>query len=166
MSIPIPNRQLFIDGNWKAPALGKRIPIINPSTQQIIGSFSRSSSLSTASLDFIFNSISFTHTFLVSAGDIPAATKEDVDLAVAAAKAALSRNKGADWASASGAVRARYLRAIAAKVLTSLASIFSLLLIRFLISILPRRSPRKNLSSQNSKPSIAENRWMKPRGTL
>ncbi|TKY55158.1 Betaine aldehyde dehydrogenase 1 [Spatholobus suberectus] len=49
-------------------------------------------------------------------GDIPAATKEDVDLAVAAAKAALSRNKGADWASASGSVRARYLRAIAAKV--------------------------------------------------
>ncbi|KAL9326474.1 hypothetical protein ACSQ67_007119 [Phaseolus vulgaris] len=85
MSISIPNRQLFIDGDWKAPALSRRIPIINPSTQQIIG-------------------------------EIPAATKEDVDLAVAAAKAALSRNKGADWASASGAVRARYLRAIAAKV--------------------------------------------------
>ncbi|WVZ12869.1 hypothetical protein V8G54_017399 [Vigna mungo] len=85
MSIAIPNRQLFINGDWKVPALGKRIPIINPSTQQIIG-------------------------------DIPAATKEDVDVAVAAAKAALSRNKGADWASASGAVRARYLRAIAAKV--------------------------------------------------
>ncbi|QCD80928.1 betaine aldehyde dehydrogenase 1, chloroplastic [Vigna unguiculata] len=85
MSIGIPNRQLFIDGDWKVPALGKRIPIINPSTQQIIG-------------------------------DIPAATKEDVEVAVAAAKAALSRNKGADWASASGAVRARYLRAIAAKV--------------------------------------------------
>ncbi|CAJ1943948.1 unnamed protein product [Sphenostylis stenocarpa] len=85
MSIPIPSRQLFIDGDWKAPVLNKRIPIINPSTEQIIG-------------------------------DIPAATKEDVVLAVAAAKAALSRNKGADWASASGAVRARYLRAIAAKV--------------------------------------------------
>ncbi|KAK7330443.1 hypothetical protein VNO77_24637 [Canavalia gladiata] len=85
MSIPIPNRQLFINGEWKTPTLNKRIPIINPSTQQIIG-------------------------------DIPAATKEDVDLAVAAAKAALSRNKGADWASASGSVRARYLRAIAAKV--------------------------------------------------
>lgn len=111
-------------------------------------------------------SISFIHTFLINAGEIPAATKEDVDLAVAAAKAALSRNKGADWASASGAVRARYLRAIAAKVLTSLASIFSLLLIHFLISTLPRRSPRKNPSSQNSKPSIVENRWMKPPGTL
>ncbi|XP_019463491.1 PREDICTED: betaine aldehyde dehydrogenase 1, chloroplastic-like isoform X2 [Lupinus angustifolius] len=85
MPIPVPSRELFIDGEWKAPVLKKRIPIINPSTQQIIG-------------------------------DIPAATKEDVDLAVAAAKSALSRNKGADWASASGSVRARYLRAIAAKI--------------------------------------------------
>jgi betaine-aldehyde dehydrogenase len=85
MDISIPTRQLFINGDWKAPILNKRIPIINPSTQLIIG-------------------------------DIPAATKEDVDAAVSAAKTALSRNKGADWASASGAVRARYLRAIAAKV--------------------------------------------------
>nr|AFS33786.1 betaine aldehyde dehydrogenase [Medicago sativa] len=85
MDIPIPSRQLFINGDWKSPILNKRIPVINPSTQQTIG-------------------------------DIPAATKEDVDAAVAAAKTALSRNKGADWASASGAVRARYLRAIAAKV--------------------------------------------------
>ncbi|XP_057417600.1 aminoaldehyde dehydrogenase 2, peroxisomal [Lotus japonicus] len=85
MDITIPSRQLFINGDWKPSARNKRIPIINPSTQQIIG-------------------------------DIPAATKEDVDLAVAAAKAALSRNNGADWAAASGAVRARYLRAIAAKV--------------------------------------------------
>ncbi|CAL0325376.1 unnamed protein product [Lupinus luteus] len=85
MPIPVPSRELFIDGEWKAPVLKKRIPIINPSTQQIIG-------------------------------DIPAATKEDVDLAVAAAKSALSRNKGADWSSASGSVRARYLRAIASKI--------------------------------------------------
>ncbi|KAE9610054.1 putative betaine-aldehyde dehydrogenase [Lupinus albus] len=85
MAIPVPSRELFIDGEWKAPVLKKRIPIINPSTQQIIG-------------------------------DIPAATKEDVDLAVAAAKSALSHNKGADWSSASGSVRARYLRAIAAKI--------------------------------------------------
>lgn len=35
---------------------------------------------------------------------------------MAAARRALVRNKGKDWASASGAVRARYLRAIAAKV--------------------------------------------------
>ncbi|CAK8563077.1 unnamed protein product [Lathyrus sativus] len=85
MAIPIPTRQLFINGDWKAPLLNKRIPVINPATQNIIG-------------------------------DIPAATKEDVDAAVAAAKTALTRNKGADWATASGAVRARYLRAIAAKV--------------------------------------------------
>jgi len=49
-------------------------------------------------------------------GDIPAGTEEDVDLAVDAAKRALSRNKGRDWSSASGSVRAGYLRAIASKV--------------------------------------------------
>ncbi|KAE8694555.1 Betaine aldehyde dehydrogenase [Hibiscus syriacus] len=84
MAVVVPSRQLFIDGEWREPVLKKRIPIINPSTEQIIG-------------------------------DIPAATSEDVDLAVAAARRALSRNKGKDWASASGAVRAKYLRAIAAK---------------------------------------------------
>ncbi|KAI4376578.1 hypothetical protein MLD38_014324 [Melastoma candidum] len=49
-------------------------------------------------------------------GDIPAATAEDVDVAVASARNALIRNKGQEWASASGSVRAKYLRAIAAKV--------------------------------------------------
>lgn len=39
-----------------------------------------------------------------------------MELAVAAARRALTRNKGSDWSSASGSVRARYLRAIAAKV--------------------------------------------------
>ena len=48
-------------------------------------------------------------------GDIPAATAEDVELAVAAARRALKRNNGEEWASASGAHRAKYLRAIAAK---------------------------------------------------
>ncbi|KAF7838381.1 betaine aldehyde dehydrogenase 1, chloroplastic [Senna tora] len=85
MAIPIPNRHLFIDGEWKQPILKKRIPIINPSTEHKIG-------------------------------DIPAATAEDVELAVAAARRALLRNKGKDWSSASGFLRARYLRAIAAKV--------------------------------------------------
>lgn len=51
-------------------------------------------------------------------GSVPAATAEDVELAVEAARRALARNKGRDWASASGAVRAKYLRAIAAKVLS------------------------------------------------
>lgn len=61
------------------------------------------------------------------AGDIPAATAEDVELAVDVARKALARNKGKDWASASGAVRAKYLRAIAAKVLNlSLYYYFSL----------------------------------------
>lgn len=49
-------------------------------------------------------------------GDIPAATAEDVDVAVKAARKALKRNGGKDWASATGAHRAKYLRAIAAKV--------------------------------------------------
>lgn len=49
-------------------------------------------------------------------GDIPAATAEDVELAVDAARRAISRTKGKDWAFASGADRAKYLRAIAAKV--------------------------------------------------
>ncbi|XP_023730203.1 aminoaldehyde dehydrogenase 2, peroxisomal [Lactuca sativa] len=49
-------------------------------------------------------------------GDIPAATSEDVDIAVKAARKALKRNGGKDWATASGAHRAKYLRAIAAKI--------------------------------------------------
>ena len=39
MAIPIPTRQLFIDGEWREPVLKKRIPIINPATEQIIGLF-------------------------------------------------------------------------------------------------------------------------------
>lgn len=41
-----------------------------------------------------------------------------MDIAVEAARNALARNGGRDWASASGAHRAKYLRAIAAKVCT------------------------------------------------
>ncbi|XVF50255.1 hypothetical protein PTKIN_Ptkin04bG0081400 [Pterospermum kingtungense] len=85
MSIPVPSRQLFIDGIWREPILKKRIPIINPTTEEIIG-------------------------------DIPAATGEDVEVAVEAARRALARDKGKYWAFASGAVRAKYLRAIAAKI--------------------------------------------------
>ncbi|KAE8694004.1 Betaine aldehyde dehydrogenase [Hibiscus syriacus] len=92
MAIPIPSRQLFINGNWTEPLLKKHIPIINPSTEEIIG-------------------------------DIPAATAEDVDVAVEAARRALTRNKGKDWATASGAVRAKYLRAIAAKRKPELAKL-------------------------------------------
>ncbi|KAJ6801345.1 betaine aldehyde dehydrogenase 1, chloroplastic-like [Iris pallida] len=81
----IPRRQLFIGGEWREPLHRKRIPVVNPSTEEIIG-------------------------------DIPAATAEDVDLAVAAARRALYRNSGRDWARASGAARAKFLRAIAAKI--------------------------------------------------
>lgn len=49
-------------------------------------------------------------------GKIPAATEEDVEIAVQAARAAFARNNGQDWSRASGAFRAKYLRAIAAKV--------------------------------------------------
>lgn len=54
MAIAIPCRQLFIDGEWREPVKKNRIPVINPSTEQIIG-------------------------------DIPAATAEDVEIAVDAA---------------------------------------------------------------------------------
>ncbi|KAG9449513.1 hypothetical protein H6P81_009478 [Aristolochia fimbriata] len=85
MAISIPSLQLFIDGEWREPVLKKRIPVVNPATEEIIG-------------------------------DIPAGTAEDIELAVAAARGALSRNKGKDWSSASGAYRAKFLRAIAAKI--------------------------------------------------
>jgi betaine-aldehyde dehydrogenase len=42
----------------------------------------------------------------VLAGDIPAGTSEDVDAAVKAAKEAFYRNRGKDWAKASGKHRA------------------------------------------------------------
>ncbi|KAL8141993.1 hypothetical protein V2J09_015025 [Rumex salicifolius] len=47
-------------------------------------------------------------------GHIPAATAEDVELAVRAARRVV--NRGHDWSSTSGAHRSKYLRAIAAKV--------------------------------------------------
>lgn len=37
MAVEIPSRQLFIDGEWKEPVLKKRIPIINPATEEAIG---------------------------------------------------------------------------------------------------------------------------------
>ncbi|CAN6248957.1 unnamed protein product [Urochloa humidicola] len=49
-------------------------------------------------------------------GDIPAATAEDVEIAVAAARDAFSRDGGRHWSRAPGAVRAKFLRAIAAKI--------------------------------------------------
>lgn len=56
-------------------------------------------------------------------GDIPAATAEDVDIAVKAARRALRRD---DWGSTTGAQRAKYLRAIAAKV-----GVFNLVIFRY-----------------------------------
>ncbi|KAI3454559.1 hypothetical protein Pfo_011222 [Paulownia fortunei] len=85
MAIPIPSRQLFIDGEWREPVKKNRIPIVNPATEETIG-------------------------------DIAAATAEDVNIAVEAARNALIRHGGKDWASATGAHRAKYLRAIAAKI--------------------------------------------------
>ncbi|XP_024181315.1 betaine aldehyde dehydrogenase 1, chloroplastic isoform X2 [Rosa chinensis] len=82
----VPSRQLFIAGEWREPVLKKRIPIVNPATEDIVG-------------------------------DLPAATAEDVDIAVDAARMAFFSNKGKDWASASGAYRAKFLRAIADMIL-------------------------------------------------
>nr|CAB3482990.1 unnamed protein product [Digitaria exilis] len=91
----VPLRQLFVDGEWRAPAQGRRLPVINPATEAHIG-------------------------------EIPAGTAEDVEAAVAAARAALKRNRGRDWARAPGAVRAKYLRAIAAKIIEKKAELAKL----------------------------------------
>ncbi|CAK7328993.1 unnamed protein product [Dovyalis caffra] len=102
MAIHLPNRQLFIGGEWREPILKNRIPIINPATEQIVGRLT--------------NSLTMSQHVCLLQGDIPAATAEDVEIAVEAAKKAFSRNKGKDWSSNSGAYRAKYLRAIAAKI--------------------------------------------------
>ncbi|XP_034207439.1 betaine aldehyde dehydrogenase 1, chloroplastic-like isoform X2 [Prunus dulcis] len=86
MAVPVPSRQLFIAGEWREPLLEKRIPIINPATEEIVG-------------------------------DIAAATAEDVDMAVDAARTAFFSNEGKDWSSASGAYRAKFLRAISDMIL-------------------------------------------------
>jgi hypothetical protein len=65
----------------------------------------------------------------IGEGDIPAATAEDVDLAVAAARDAFSRGGGRHWSRAPGAVRAKFLRAIAAKVPTFVVITLKLLLL-------------------------------------
>jgi acyl-CoA reductase-like NAD-dependent aldehyde dehydrogenase len=61
----------------------------------------------------------------IGEGDIPAATAEDVELAVAAARDAFSRAGGSHWSRAPGAVRAKFLWAIAAKVPTFVVSYHS-----------------------------------------
>ncbi|XP_039815904.1 betaine aldehyde dehydrogenase 2 isoform X2 [Panicum virgatum] len=91
----VPLRQLFVDGEWRAPAQGRRLPVVSPATEAHIG-------------------------------EIPAGTAEDVEAAVAAARAALKRNRGRDWARAPGAVRAKYLRAIAAKIIERKAELAKL----------------------------------------
>lgn len=53
---------------------------------------------------------------MIGEGDIPAATAEDVELAVSAARDAFGRDGGRHWSRAPGAVRAKYLKAIAAKI--------------------------------------------------
>lgn len=85
MAFKIATRQLFIDGEWRAPIKGNRFPVINPATEETIG-------------------------------EIPSATVEDVEIAVKAARTAFTKNRGKYWARTSGAFRAKYLRAIAAKV--------------------------------------------------
>lgn len=40
MAIPVPTRQLFIDGEWRQPFKNNRIPIINPATEETIGHLS------------------------------------------------------------------------------------------------------------------------------
>ncbi len=72
-------RELYIDGQWLSPIRGGTCPVINPATEEVIGS-------------------------------IAAATAEDVDIAVMAARRAFDRD---GWPKLSGSQRATYLRAIA-----------------------------------------------------
>ena len=69
----------FINGRWVAPALGGKIAVVNPATEEV-----------------------FHH--------IAAGTKEDIDLAVVAARAAFDTG---GWPQLSGKERGRVLRAIA-----------------------------------------------------
>ncbi|KAM3761574.1 hypothetical protein ACB098_01G278400 [Castanea mollissima] len=50
-------------------------------------------------------------------GDIPAATAEDVEIAVDSARRAFSWNEGKYWASTSGPFRAKFLHAISSMIL-------------------------------------------------
>ena len=34
----VPTRQLFIGGAWVAPCKGGRLPVVNPATEEVIGS--------------------------------------------------------------------------------------------------------------------------------
>jgi len=72
-------RELYIDGKWLRPIKGGTCPVINPATEEVIGT-------------------------------IAAATEEDVDIAVKAARRAFDRD---GWPQLSGSQRATYLRAIA-----------------------------------------------------
>ncbi|MFJ6325145.1 MULTISPECIES: aldehyde dehydrogenase family protein [unclassified Rhizobium] len=72
-------RELYIDGKWLRPIKGGTCPVINPATEEVIGT-------------------------------IAAATEEDVDIAVKAARRAFDRD---GWPKLSGPQRATYLRAIA-----------------------------------------------------
>lgn len=200
MAIPIPSRQLFIDGEWREPVNKNRLPIINPATEENIGASlelflwvamlcfyffvlwlfaSCFSYIRRLAVEFFFFFVGFRSfgcyvecryyfrmfigecwtffilkvgenqfcklnlklnqifgrrvldlkfmnkygarfmrlmIFFLVSGVIPAATAEDVNIAVEAARKAFFRNGGKDWASATGAHRAKYLRAIAAKV--------------------------------------------------
>jgi hypothetical protein len=110
---PVPSRQLYINGTWLAPVQGRCIDVINPATEQIIGS-------------------------------IPAGTAEDVDKAVAAARAAHSSGK---WAKQSGKERAVILRSIAAKVDTSMRHMcYAMLFNYFVYSAIRLRAGLKQCS--------------------
>jgi len=39
MAITVPRRQLFIGGQWTEPVLRKTLPVVNPATEDIIGTF-------------------------------------------------------------------------------------------------------------------------------
>ncbi|KAH9608514.1 hypothetical protein KSS87_014336 [Heliosperma pusillum] len=105
MSIRIPYRQLFIDGEWREPFNKNRIPIINPATEEIIELLAIGNESESFRVEDFFNNFFLE---MGALGDIPAATAEHVEAAVAAARKALTLNKGVEWGSATGTHRAKY----------------------------------------------------------
>eukprot|EP00976_Prorocentrum_cordatum_P091151 1188404-Prorocentrum_minimum.AAC.2 len=92
-------KELFIDGKWVAPVLKGTIPVVNPHDEQAFRSDARNL-IACASREPYQQVIGF----------IPAATDEDVDLAVMAAKRAF---ESGPWAQETYANRATVLRRLA-----------------------------------------------------
>ncbi|KAG8064909.1 hypothetical protein GUJ93_ZPchr0004g39842 [Zizania palustris] len=101
--LAIPRRGLFIGGGWREPSLGRRLPVVNHSTRP-----RRQSLVRLFPPPFGRDAVFWLLQHSIGFGDSPAATAEDIELAVAAARAAFTRDGGSHWSCVPGAVRAKY----------------------------------------------------------